>query len=131
MMKARLATLLIAAAIALVALPGATLASARAADHPRALVFFNSACLTCKIDARMIKAWSTREQRRYSLVGVGFMMSTTDSQQFAHQLGWGFTVQGDPAGRLAGRYHVTSPTVIVLIDGGRVTRIDYARWKTN
>jgi hypothetical protein len=116
------------AATAVLILPGATVASQGGVSHERALVFFNSLCITCRADASKIRAWSERERGRYTLSGVGFMMSDSESRSFAEGLGWRFPVEGDPNGRTAASYHVTVPTEIVIIDGRHRTLISYARW---
>lgn len=113
---------------AMLILPGATAASEGGVSHERALVFFNSLCITCKADASKIRAWSERERGRYTLMGVGFMMSDSESRSFAEGLGWSFPVEGDPNGRIAASYRVTVPTEIVIIDGRHRTLISYARW---
>ena len=96
------------------------------ATQPRALVFFNAYCEACKKDAARISAWADHEQRRMHIVGIGFMMSAADSTQFAQLMGWRFSVDGDPAGKLADRYHVHTPTVIVEINRKRTRLINYA-----
>jgi hypothetical protein len=131
MSRTRLTTLLVAAIAAASWLSYSATASAGTAKHERVLISFNSLCLSCKADASKIEAWSEREKARYSLLGVGFMMSGSDSTKFARKLGWRFPVEGDPAGRIASRYRVSTPTIIVLIDGTRATRINYASWATS
>jgi len=128
-MRARLLAAALAAALGAIALaPAAGLATTHR-PRPRALIFFNSLCLSCRADAAKIASWSRRERGRYAMRGVGFMMSTADSARFAHQMHWTFPVQGDPNGTLAQHCGVQVPTVIVLIDGRHTTKLNYATWR--
>jgi len=131
MSNARCAGIALVAALLVLVLscPGLTVASQSSPPHERALIFFNSLCVTCRADASKIKAWSERVRRKYAVLGVGFRMSDSDSQKFAKGLGWRFPVEGDPDGSIASSYHVTVPTEIVIINGSHQTLISYARWK--
>lgn len=127
-MRIRAVAVVITVAAVLMAPPFGTPAPEARPQLPRALIFFNSLCEACKADATRIKAWSVREQGHYALLGVGFMMSDRDSVRFAEQLRWRFPVEGDPAGRIATEYHIWSPTMILLIDGPKITELNYASW---
>lgn len=119
--------LLLFTALGLSLLVTALTASAAIAKG-RALVFFNEYCITCKQDAHLIAAWTVTARMHYNITGVGFRELPAESVTFARSLGWTFPVIGDPDGRIASRWQVRTPTVIVLI-GRHVRREDYSRWK--
>jgi hypothetical protein len=120
-------SVVLASAIALPS-PATALATARAL--PKAIVFFNAFCVSCRSEASQVEAWSAREAHTYEIRGVGFMMTAKDSNAFADQLGWSFPVQGDPSGQIARRYRVQVPTIIVLVARHGNRLINYARWRT-
>jgi peroxiredoxin len=134
--RVRLAARCYVATIIGFGLPAALLlgvaASSASAKQPQAVAFFNQYCVSCRQEAPRVVSWARHMARsHYAVSGVGFRETTSDARSFARSIHFRYPVVGDPSGKIARRYGVGVPTIVVTIDRrGHAVLQDYSKWKT-
>jgi protein-disulfide isomerase len=87
------------------------------------LVFFQTACITCKTELKLMKQ-EFSDNPKFDVIGVGVDVRPDQVAKFVAELGYPKTVLLDPKFTLGPKVKVTyTPAVVVLDEGGHMVDV--------